>query len=187
MDIKVAKDEKDSKTLNTAKKSDNLLLGLIVGSFALTGVWIFVPKEIKEKMAPVFATGTVVVGFVLKNFGTSIKNGRLEVGDLNSAISQYALIKPGEAAALSMLKPVIEGNLNLHELPAVREEIEKQVQQRVGQSFNQSEFEEKIFSKFDQFKPVVFPANPPKTDMHEQVAALAKAQSSRSLKPEEVI
>ena len=48
------------------------------------------------------------------------------------------------------------------------------------QAQQQAAFEEKLISKIDQFKPVVFPANPPSVDMHEKVSELAKAQSVKS-------
>lgn len=45
------------------------------------------------------------------------------------------------------------------------------------QAQKQAEFEDKLLSKIDQFKPVLFPANPPPLDMHQQVAEMAKAQA----------
>jgi hypothetical protein len=153
MELKDAKSANDSSTLKAAKGSDKVLIGLIIGAFGLAGAWIFTPQNIKDKIAPVGLSGLGVLGFILKNFNTSIKNGRLNVGDLEGAVANYALLKPGELANANIVKPFIEGNLALHQIPVVQAEIERQVAAKTRS------FEESI--KLAQLKPVTFPADVP--------------------------
>jgi hypothetical protein len=159
MDIKAAKEEAKSSTLKAAGRSDLTIYGLFAG-LAIAGIaWVNAPKEIQDKITAAGAAALVPIGFVLKNFNTSIKNGRLSVGDLEGAVSNYALFSGAEAKIVDSLKPVIEGRLNLADLPEVRSEIERQVKTRTAQPFNQEKFEEKILGKLDQFKPVIFPSD----------------------------
>jgi hypothetical protein len=160
MDIRPAKDEDKSSTLKAASRSDLTIYGLFAG-LALAGIaWVNAPKDIQDKITAAGAAALVPIGFVLKNFNTSIKNGRLSVGDLEETVKNYALFSGSEAKIVDSLKPVIEGRLSLTELPEVRKEIERQAKERAAQPFNQAEFESKIFSRMDQFKPTVFPADP---------------------------
>jgi hypothetical protein len=153
MELKDAKNANDSSTLKAAKGSDKVLLGLIIGGFGLGVAWFVTPQNIKDRLAPAALSGFGVLGFVLKNFNTSIKNGRLNVGDLENAVANYALLKPGELANANIVKPFIEGNLALHQIPAVQAEIEKQVTAKTRS------FEESIQQA--QLKPVTFPADVP--------------------------
>jgi hypothetical protein len=159
MDIRPAKNEDKSSTLKAANRSDWTIYGLMTG-LAIAGIaWVNAPKDIQDKITAAGAAALVPVGFILKNFNTSIKNGRLSVGDLTAAVENYALFSSHEAKIVDNLKPVIEGRLSVSELPEVRAEIERQVRERSTQPFNQNEFEEKLFSRMDQLKPAVFPAD----------------------------
>ena len=180
MEIKPAKDEGKSDTLSAARQSERYAAGLVVGAAAAAAIWLAVPNNIKEKMLPFFATAAGGVGFVMKLGLVKIKNGRLSVGDLNEAVSNYALLPPGELKALTALKPVIEGNLKLQELPEVRSIVEAAIGAATQKHEAQkAEFEEKI--KAAELKAVVFPK--------DEVIPTPKPglPGFRSIKPEEVI
>jgi hypothetical protein len=182
MDLKVAKNEHQSSTLNAANRSNLMIYGLLIGVFIGAIAWYAAPKEIKDKITPAVLAGSGAVGFVLKNFNASIKNGRLSVGDLEEAVKSYALLSTHEAKVLDSLKPVIEGHLSVIDLPQVKREIEQQVK-----------------AKLDELMPTQLLSNitegvalPPiemgREDMHRQVATVARAQTKNIFKnPQDAI
>lgn len=132
MQIKQAKDESESKTLKAVKRSDIGVMGLMVGAFVLFFGYTFVPQNIKDKLAPAAAAGMGGVGVFLKLGLKSIKDGRLDVGDLSSQVENYALLTQGEKFNLSRVQDFVSGDKELHEIPAVQNIIAEQVQAKVG-------------------------------------------------------
>jgi hypothetical protein len=133
MQLEPAKDVHESKTLKAAKRSDWTIYGLFVG-LAIAGIaWANANQATKDKITAGVGAAAVPVLFVLKNFNSSIKNGRLDVGDLGDAVKNYALFSAAEGIRVDGLKPVIEGRLKLHELPEVQQKIEAEVKARLSQ------------------------------------------------------
>jgi hypothetical protein len=129
MQLEHAKDENESTTLKAAKRSDWTIYGLFI-LLAVAGVgWANASPTAKEKITAGVGAAAVPILFVLKNFNTSIK----DVGDLNEAVKNYALFSAAEGIRVDNLKPVIEGRLQLHELPEVQQKIEAEVKTRLAQ------------------------------------------------------
>jgi hypothetical protein len=133
MQLEPAKDKHESTTLKAAKRSDWTIYGLFI-LLAVGGIgWANASPAAKEKITAVVGAAAVPILFVLKNFNTSIKNGRLDVGDLDDAVKKYALFSAAEGIRVDGLKPIIEGRLKLHELPEVQQKIEAEVKARLAQ------------------------------------------------------
>lgn len=155
MEIKTAKDPTQSDTLIEAKRSERLALGLLIGSVSATVIWFAVPENIKAKMTPFLSVAGLGVATAFQKGLIKIKNGRMAVGDLPEVIKNYALLPAGEAKLLNTVKPFVEGNLKLQELPEVRSLIEAAV------------------SEATKPKEV---SMPPQIDMHEKVRQLQQMQ-----------
>lgn len=130
--IKEAHNESDSSTLKAVKRSDVAVIGLMGLSFVLFFGWSFVPQNVKDKVAPAAAAGMGGVGVFLKFGLTSIKKGRLDVGDLSSQVKDYVLLGQGEKFNLNKVEDFVSGKKELHEIPAVQNIIAEQVQAKVG-------------------------------------------------------
>lgn len=129
MEIKPAKTIGESETIQEAKRSERLALGLLIGSVLIPVVWFAVPEQVKSKMAPFIAIGGGGIATAFQRGLIKIKNNRMAVGDLPDVVKNYALLPAGEAALLSKVKPFVEGHLKLEELPAVRSLIDTAVTQ----------------------------------------------------------
>jgi hypothetical protein len=179
MDIRPPKAASESFTIIRAQGL--MMFSRIVGTVALCsqlGIFTLVPEKYQKPVSTaVLLIGVGAVAAGNEKQGSAIIQDRMAKRDVYTESGKPGADKENalhqvfmNPAELALAQKAVAGQLVAPDT--------KQVQ---------AAFEEKILSKIDQFKPVVFPANPPQTDMHEQVAALAKAQSSRSLKPEEVI
>lgn len=131
MEIKTAKTPSESETIREAKRSEQLALGLLIGSVLIPVVWFAVPEQVKAKMAPFIAIGGGAVATAFQRGLIKIKNGRMAVGDLPEVVKNYALLPAGEARRLENLKPFVEGLQSFEELPQVRSLIDNAVKEAI--------------------------------------------------------
>lgn len=181
MDIRPPKAASESFTIVRAQGL--MMFSRIVGTVALCsqlGIFSLVPEKYQKPVSTaVLLIGLGAVAAGNEKQGTAIIQDRMSKKDIftdngkpgtnkENALHQVFM----NSAEIELADKALRGDL----VPP-------------SQAQKQADFEDKLFSKIDQFKPVVFPANPPAIDMHEKVAELAKAQSlgNKRMKPEEVI
>lgn len=129
MEIKEAKSAAQSDTIQEAKRSERLALGLLIGSVLIPIIWVAVPEQIKAKMTPFIAIGGAGVATAFQRGAIKIRNGRMAVGDLPDVIKNYVLLPAGEAQLLKTVKPFVEGTQKLQDLPNVRSLIDLAVKE----------------------------------------------------------
>jgi hypothetical protein len=139
MEIRQAKDASESSTLKAAKQSDFFAIGLAAAGFICCAGWFVTPKDIKEKITPIALAGFGGVGFVFKMKLVQIKDGRLAIGDLNEAVTNYALLKPDEEMRLAAVGEFVAGRKNIAEMPIVQSAINTEVAQRVSDRIGELE------------------------------------------------
>jgi len=185
VEIRRAKNAEESTTLQAAKQSDVVAIGLAAAGFICCAGWFVTPKDIKEKITPIALAGFGGVGFVFKMKLVQIKDGRVAIGDLNQAITNYALLKPGDEDRLAEVGDFVAGRRPIAEMPIVKEAINAGVGQKVNAHIAELE-------RFAAAREALAKSEPPTSQIVKQLPSQVPLQpidikaNSRIL-PEEVI
>ena len=169
MDVRPPKAASESFTIVRARGM--MMFSRIVGTVALCsqlGIFSLVPEKYQKPVSTaVLLIGVAAVAAGNEKQGSAIIQDRMAKRDIYTDKG----------------KPGTDKENALHQVFMNQSEIEVAQKALSGelvpptQAQKQAEFEDKLLSKIDQFKPVVFPANPPSVEMHEKVAELVKAQA----------
>lgn len=98
MEIKQASNPQNAQSMKGLRISNRVQIGLII--FSAFG-WIAyneIPKDIQVKVGQYSLMGITAGAFTSKFLNDSIRDGRLEIGDLRDSVTNYALLNSPEAA-----------------------------------------------------------------------------------------
>jgi hypothetical protein len=98
MEIKPASNPKDSQSLRGLRISDGLQLTVIVLSMIGGVIFYRLPIQTKAEVGQYAFAALTAGGVATKLLNGSIKEGRLELGDLAERVTNYALLNSPEAA-----------------------------------------------------------------------------------------
>ena len=126
MQIKQAPEPSQSQVLSAANKSNLITLGLFGVCAALAVAWSYVPEKSKTTIMSIgsLALGGGLTG--IRFYNKAIEDGRFDIGDLDRLVATRALFTNAETGRLALVKDFVEGNVDLHQLDAVKEAIAAQ-------------------------------------------------------------
>jgi hypothetical protein len=124
MEIKPASNPKDSQSMKGLRISDGLQLAVITLSMIGGIVFYKLPIERKAEVGQYAFAALTAGGVATKVLNGSIREGRLEIGELAERITNYALLTSPEAAIrLQSVSDFVE-NGNVPTVATIRKNLE---------------------------------------------------------------
>jgi hypothetical protein len=127
MEIKPAPSHEQSEVLQAAKRSNQMTVALFAVGAGLAIAWSFVPEKHKDTA---IALGGIALGggaTAIRFYNKAIEDGRFDIGDLDPAIVSRVLLSKIETRRIDAVKDFIEGNVDIADLPVVKQAIAAQI------------------------------------------------------------
>ncbi len=128
MEIKQASNSQDAQSMKGLRISNRVQIGLIILSAIGWIAYNEIPKDIQAKVGQYALMGVTAGAFTSKFLNDSVREGRLEIGDLRDSVTNYALLNSPEAATRLQ---AIANFIDSGEIPT-GEEIRMNLEKLVG-------------------------------------------------------